>query len=108
MMFSSSLPFGCKISIKDCRFSVSVIVSHRQSGVKNLDALFGKARSLMLQHNYGLALDLMNQAVVMVSNYLPAIIEKMKIQLAMNDWEQVVDTAQRSEFKAVSVNVAQW
>jgi len=52
----------------------------------------------MIQQNYGLPLDLMNKAVVMVSNYLPAIIEKMKIQLAMHDWEQVVDTAQRSEF----------
>jgi len=51
----------------------------------------------MLQHNYGMALDLMNQAVVMVSNFLPAVIEKMKLQLAMHDWEQVVDTAQRSK-----------
>jgi len=76
-------------------------MSCRQSGVKNLDAMFGKSHCAMLEHNYGLALDIMNQAVVMVSNYLPAIIEKMKVQLAMNDWEQVVDTAHRSKFTAV-------
>ena len=70
---------------------------YRQSGAKNLDAMFGKAQCQMLQHNYGMALDLMNQAVVMVSNFLPAVIEKMKLQLAMHDWEQVVDTAQRSK-----------
>lgn len=50
----------------------------------------------MLQQTYGLALDLMNQAVVMVTNYVPALIEKMKLQMAMHDWEQVVDSAQRS------------
>jgi len=66
-----------------------------QPGAKNLDAMFGKARCLVLQQNFGLALDLMNQAVVQVANYLPAIIEKMKMQLAMNDWEQVVDSALR-------------
>jgi len=74
------------------------MLSHRQSGGKHLDAMFGKARCLVRQQNFGLALDLMNQAVVMVTNYLPAIIEKMKMQLAVNDWEQVVDSAHRSEF----------
>jgi len=63
--------------------------------------MFGKARCLMQQRTYGLALDLMNQAVVMVSDYLPAVIEKMRLQLAMNDWEQVFDTAQRSNCLAV-------
>jgi len=72
-----------------------VVLLCSQSGAKNLDAMFGKARCLMQQRTYGLALDLMNQAVVMVSDYLPAVIEKMRLQLAMNDWEQVVDTAQR-------------
>ena len=79
-----------------------VIVSYSQSGEKNLDAMFGKARCVQQQQNYGLALDLMNQAIVLVSDFLPAIIEKMRLQLAMNDWEQVVDTAQRSVSVAVS------
>lgn len=82
-------------------FDVVMIFCCRQSGAKNLDAMFGKARCLVLHQNYGLALDLMNQAVVMVSNFLPAIIEKMRLQLAMQDWEQVVDSAQRSKFIAV-------
>jgi len=62
--------------------------------------MFGKAQCAALQQNYSLALDLMNRAVVMVSNFLPAILEKMKLQLAMHDWEQVVDSAQRSKFTA--------
>ena len=82
------------------------LVICRQSGAKHLDAMFGKARCLVLQQNFGLAVDLMNQAVVMVTNYLPAIIEKMKMQLAINDWEQVVDSAHRSEFPTIlSVSV---
>jgi len=68
--------------------------------------MFGKAQCLVLQQNYGLALDLMNQAVVMVNNFLPAIIEKMKMQLAMNDWEQVIDSAQRSEFPPILLSVS--
>jgi len=67
--------------------------------------MFGKAECLLLLQNHGPALDLMNQAIVMVSNYLPAIIEKMKLQLALNDWEQVVDTAQRSQFADISLCV---
>jgi len=63
--------------------------------------MFGKARCALQQQNYGLALDLMNQAIVLVSDFLPAIIEKMRLQLAMNDWEQVVDTAHRSVTMAV-------
>ena len=79
-----------------CMNLLLLVFLYRQSGPKNLDAMFGKARCAVLQQNYNLALDLMNQAIVLVSNFLPAIIEKMKLQLAMNDWEQVVDTAQRS------------
>ena len=35
------------------------------------------------------------QAVVAFPNFLPALIEKMKIQMALQDWEQTVETAHR-------------
>ena len=48
-----------------------------------------------MRRNYPAALDLISQAVVSFPNFLPALVEKMKIQLAMNDWDQTVETAQR-------------
>ena len=35
------------------------------------------------------------QAVVAFPNFLPALIEKMKVQMALQDWEQTVETAHR-------------
>ncbi len=37
----------------------------------------------------------MNLAVVAFPQFVPALIEKMKIQMALQDWEQTVETAHR-------------
>jgi len=92
-----------KYPVSHRQFLVCACFLYRQSGPKSLDAMFGKARCIVQQKNFGLALDLMNQVVVTVSNFLPAIIEKMKFQLAMHDWEQVVDSAQRYDAAVVVV-----
>jgi len=65
-------------------------------GVKSPDALFGKAKYLELRRSYEQALDVMSRAVVSYSNFLPGFIEKMKLQLALNDWDQTIDTARRA------------
>ncbi|EDO49516.1 predicted protein, partial [Nematostella vectensis] len=63
---------------------------------KNLDALFGKARYLQLKNNFSGALDTVNQAVVAYPECIPALIEKMRLQLALQDWDQTLETAQRA------------
>lgn len=65
-------------------------------GVKSPDALFGKAKYLELRRSFELALDITSRAVVSYSNFLPGLIEKMKLQLALQDWEQSIDTARRA------------
>lgn len=60
------------------------------------DALFGKARFHESRRNFSGALELVNQVVVASPGYLPAFIEKMKLQLALQDWDQVFDCAQRA------------
>jgi tetratricopeptide repeat protein 21B len=65
-------------------------------GPKCLDAMFGKAKCCQQLNDFGGAMDMISKAVVMVSNSLPPVIEKMKIQLAMLDWEQTIDTANRA------------
>ena len=36
-----------------------------------------------------------NTLIVTIQNFTPGLIEKMKITLALQDWDQVVETAQR-------------
>ena len=64
-------------------------------GTKDLDALFGKAKYQEMRRNFSGALELVNQAVVIFPNYLPSLIEKMKLQLALRNWEECVDAARR-------------
>ncbi|KAL5010855.1 hypothetical protein ScPMuIL_013160 [Solemya velum] len=65
-------------------------------GAKDVDILLGKAKYCELRRNYTGALELINQVVVSQSGFLPALVEKMKIQLALQDWDQTVETAQRA------------
>ncbi|KAJ8385445.1 hypothetical protein AAFF_G00188970 [Aldrovandia affinis] len=58
-------------------------------------ALMGKARYYEFRQNYSGALEAMNQVVVSFPGFLPALVEKMKLLLTLQDWEQTVDAAQR-------------
>ena len=49
----------------------------------------------MDRHAFSGALDSLNEAIVTYQSFLPAFLEKMKVQGAMRDWEQAVETAQR-------------
>lgn len=66
-----------------------------RDGSRNIDALFGKAKFFELKHNYSGALELVNQVVVNYQNFLPAFVEKMKLQLALQDWDNTLEAAQR-------------
>ncbi|XP_038077972.1 tetratricopeptide repeat protein 21B-like isoform X2 [Patiria miniata] len=63
---------------------------------KDVEALIGKARYFTLRHNYSGALDQINQAVVSYPGFMPALIEKMRLLMALQDWDQTVETAQRA------------
>ena len=69
--------------------------SHRPEQLKLAEALFGKARFYVQRYNFTHALDTLNQVVAGYPGFLPALIEKMKVQLTLQDWEQAVETAQR-------------
>uniref|UniRef100_A0A2K6ETX3 Tetratricopeptide repeat domain 21B n=1 Tax=Propithecus coquereli TaxID=379532 RepID=A0A2K6ETX3_PROCO len=58
-------------------------------------ALLGKAQCLEMRQNYSGALDTVNQMIVNFPSFLPAFVKKMKLQLALQDWDQTVETAQR-------------
>lgn len=64
-------------------------------GARDIEALLGKAKHMEMRHNYSGALELVNQVIVAYSGFTPALIEKMKLQLALQDWDQTVETGQR-------------
>ena len=62
---------------------------------KDLEALMGKARLLALRRNHREALEQLNQVIVLYPWFLPALVEKFGVLMAMGDWEQAIETAQR-------------
>lgn len=60
-----------------------------------IEALMGKAKFFEIQKNFRGALECINTAVVTFPRFVPALIEKMRIQLAMQDWDQTTEIAQR-------------
>ncbi|KXJ11499.1 tetratricopeptide repeat protein 21B [Exaiptasia diaphana] len=64
--------------------------------VKNLDGLLGKAHYLQSKNNFSGALEAINQAIVAYPECVPALVEKMTLQLALQDWDQACETAQRA------------
>lgn len=65
------------------------------SAPKPLDALLGKCRYYYQRHNFSHALEQANLAVASYPKFLPALVEKMRVLLALQDWDQAVETAQR-------------
>lgn len=63
--------------------------------MKIAEALFGKSKFYFNRYNFSHSLDVLNQLVATYEGFLPALIEKMKVQLALQDWDQAVETAQR-------------
>jgi tetratricopeptide repeat protein 21B len=62
---------------------------------RNIDAVFGKVRFQELQNDFEGAIGLLNQLVVSFPTFTPPLVEKMKNQLALLDWEQAIETASR-------------
>ncbi|KAM5325686.1 tetratricopeptide repeat protein 21B [Glossophaga mutica] len=58
-------------------------------------ALLGKAQCLEMRQNYLGALETVNQIIGNFPSFLPAFVQKMKLQLALQDWDQMTEIAQR-------------
>ncbi|KAK6970975.1 Tetratricopeptide repeat protein 21B [Biomphalaria glabrata] len=85
------------MSGREAKRSIKFFEEALVSGSKNVNALFGKAKYFEMKHNYSGALELINQVVVSQPSFLPAFLEKMRLQLALQDWDQTLETAQRAE-----------
>uniref|UniRef100_A0A8C6VGL8 Tetratricopeptide repeat protein 21A/21B N-terminal ARM repeat domain-containing protein n=1 Tax=Naja naja TaxID=35670 RepID=A0A8C6VGL8_NAJNA len=59
-------------------------------------ALMGKTQYFEARQNYSGALETVNQIIANFPRFLPAFIKKMKLQLALQDWEQSVEIQESS------------
>ncbi|XP_069686948.1 tetratricopeptide repeat protein 21B-like [Periplaneta americana] len=83
-----------KGKVKDIPYYFESAIDH-SPGKKNIDAVFGKVRFCELQKDYDGAISLLNQLVVRFPSFVPPLVEKMKNQLALLDWDQTIETANR-------------
>ncbi|CAH8549408.1 unnamed protein product [Schistosoma rodhaini] len=61
----------------------------------SIERLMGRIKYLQFSKSFSSALDVVNILVVKFPCYVPGLIEKMRIQLALQDWESASDTATR-------------
>ncbi len=64
------------------------------------EVILGKAKVLEKNGSFLSGVEQLNNAIVLYPRFLPALIEKMKLQACLKDWEQVVDTA----FRALAID----
>ncbi|XP_055985151.1 tetratricopeptide repeat protein 21A [Sorex fumeus] len=62
---------------------------------KDVLGMMGKATYFLMQQNYTGALEVVNQITVASGAFLPALVLKMRLFLAQQDWEQAMETANR-------------
>lgn len=62
---------------------------------KHLDALLGLSKYLETCHDFFTSMDKQNQILAILPNWVPAIVEKMKVSLSTQDWDQATDLALR-------------
>ncbi|KAG8443540.1 hypothetical protein GDO86_012083 [Hymenochirus boettgeri] len=77
---------------------VTKSIRYFEEGVKDNKDVFGmmgKAQYFLMQQNYSGALEIINEIIVGYPTFLPALIVKMKLFLAQQDWDQTLETAQR-------------
>ena len=61
----------------------------------SLGALIGKSRFLALKNNFSNALDVISEAVVTFPKSTPALVEKARLQVMLQEWESAMETCQR-------------
>nr|XP_044610630.1 tetratricopeptide repeat protein 21A isoform X3 [Equus asinus] len=78
--------------------TVKKSIKYLEQGIqdtKDVLGLMGKAMYLMMQQNYSGALEVVNQITVASGSFLPALVLKMRLFLARQDWERTVEIGHR-------------
>nr|XP_036870432.1 tetratricopeptide repeat protein 21A isoform X2 [Manis javanica] len=100
---SSSSREGCVLRgwvdlTSDDPHTVKKSIKYLEQGIQDTQdvlGLMGKATYLMMQQNYSGALEVVNHIAVVSRSFVPALVLKMRLFLARQDWEQTVEIGHR-------------
>lgn len=76
-------------------FIMNILISLRLNP-KFTDAMFGISKCKELSNHFGQALDEVNRILIRQPNYICGVIEKMKLQLCSQDWDQCNEVSLRA------------
>lgn len=79
---------------KSFQFFDHVIEMNDRNGKKSLEAMLGKVKVFEKVKKYDAATQILSEASVVYPKFLPVVIEKSKIYIANNEWEQASDAIQ--------------
>uniref|UniRef100_A0A8C6XU84 Tetratricopeptide repeat domain 21A n=1 Tax=Naja naja TaxID=35670 RepID=A0A8C6XU84_NAJNA len=94
----------------DKQHSVKKSIKYLEEGIQDNTDIFGmmgKAKYFMVHQNYSGALEIISQLVVAFPFFVPALVTKMKLHLAMQDWEQSVEESKREYIVALDTKEPQ-
>ena len=80
---------------KALQFFDHVVETNEKAGKKSLDAMLGKSKVFEKGKKYEQALQVLSEASVMFPNSMPVVIEKSKIHMINNEWDQALDACQQ-------------
>ncbi|KAK2497899.1 hypothetical protein MC885_006116 [Smutsia gigantea] len=78
--------------------TVKKSIKYLEQGIQDTQdvlGLMGKATYLMMQKNYSGALEVVNHIAAVSRSFVPALVLKMRLFLALQDWEQTVELGHR-------------
>lgn len=78
--------------MKSIQFFEHVLDICEQEGRKNLEAFLGKAKILEKMKKYDIGISVMSEACVLFPNFKPAQVEKAKLHIYNNEWDQAIDS----------------
>ncbi|XP_048367165.1 tetratricopeptide repeat protein 21A [Sphaerodactylus townsendi] len=82
----------------DKQHSVKKSIKYLDEGIQDHADIFGmmgKAKYFIVQQNYPGALEIISQLVVTFPFFTPALVTKMRLHLALQDWEQSIEESKR-------------
>ena len=78
--------------MKSLQFFEHVIEVLEHDGKKSLEALLGKAKVLEKAKKYEMGITVLSEACVVFPNFKPAHVEKAKLHILNNEWDQAIDS----------------
>ncbi|KAF7245702.1 Tetratricopeptide repeat protein 21A [Varanus komodoensis] len=82
----------------DKQHAVKKSIKYLDEGIQDNTDIFGmmgKAKYFMAQQNYSGALEIVSQLVVTFPFFMPSIVTKMRLHLALQDWEHSIEESKR-------------